>query len=67
MGCGRGSNVAMWTGKEFVYIDRKYQEYVVKHCDRYGDGTAFGCFLPLKEINSEQYPTIHEVDRGEMK
>ena len=52
-GVGRGSNVAMWTGDGFIYIDRKYDQWVVKECDHYLDGAPFGCFFPMKRIGTE--------------
>ena len=55
VGVGRGSNVALWTGYDFVYIDKKFDQWVVKECDHYLDGPPFGCFLPTERIRTKPF------------
>lgn len=42
-GKGRNSNVAYWTGKTFLTIGRRFDNYNIKVEGHYDDG---GCFQP---------------------
>ena len=59
VGMGRGSNVAIWDGKYFIYVEQKFGSAVMKYCDHSSDK---GCFFPVKLLKNE-YPTIGAYDR----
>lgn len=58
IGSGRGSHVAMWNGKSFVWPANEMGHWGVDEGGHYEDG---GCFLPMEEIPAK-YPTVAQVD-----
>lgn len=57
LGLGRGSSVAMWNGKTFMFFSEKFGQMVQKECSYAGEES--GCFCPLEEILQDKYPGIH--------
>lgn len=55
LGIGRGSNVALWNGEEFVFISDNELGYSEKRCDHWDDGPPFGSFQPFEEIVHEKF------------
>lgn len=60
-GRGRGSNVAIWTGKDFCYIEQKYDQWVAKFSDHFEDGPPYGCFSPLKLVAPYPKPQLYSL------
>ena len=52
LGIGRGSNVALWDGRGFRYIEAVMGD---KSCHHWDDGPPFGCFQPFEEIDHHKY------------
>lgn len=59
LGSGRGSQVAMWNGKHFVWPDEEWGLPAVQAGAHYDDG---GCFAPMEEIQSDKYPSVAQLD-----
>jgi hypothetical protein len=55
LGIGRGSNVALWTGEDFLFISDNETGYGEKRCDHWDDGPPFGCFQPFEELPHEKF------------
>jgi len=59
LGSGRGSHVAMWDGKQFIWPATQMNGVVgIDAGAHYEDG---GCFLPMEEV-PEKYPTVAQID-----
>lgn len=60
LGSGRGSQIALWNGSEFVWPAFEMTAWGCDSGAHYEDG---GCFLPMEELPAEKYPTVAQVDR----
>lgn len=55
LGIGRGSNVALWSGKDFLFVSEAENGLDLKRADHWDDGPPFGCFQPFEEIAQHKY------------
>jgi hypothetical protein len=46
----RNADVALWTGKEFIYIRNKFGMYFTEKINHFEDDDNFDIFYPLEEI-----------------
>jgi hypothetical protein len=62
-GCGRGSHVAMWDGKQFHWVGYEWSQIGVQSGAHYDDG---GCFAPMAEI-VDVFPSVMQYEETELK
>lgn len=54
VGSCRNSGIALWTGKEFIYIREKIG-YYIDHVNHFEDDDGYDLFIPLKMLDYENY------------
>lgn len=60
-GKGRNADVAYWTGKTFLTIGRKFDQYLIKD-EGYFVEMGFGCFQPLNRLCDTKVEKMFEKD-----